>query len=179
MKTVEPIIVSSLSEASEADVVDGALAVISAPDASAATGYTTKKSLLSRIKDYIIGKTSISGVGDGTVTGAISALNSDLAYSSETLTTGVVLYRYGKVRVLTLGVTVSAQTFAHLAAEDRPAANFAYSIRYTTTANVRYPGLVTINSSGAINASYYNNATTTVSSITSGTVAGSAVWIVP
>lgn len=78
MKTVEPIIVSSLSEASEADVVDGALAVISAPDASAATGYTTKKSLLSRIKDYIIGNTSISGVGDGTVTGAISALNSDL-----------------------------------------------------------------------------------------------------
>lgn len=79
MKTVEPIIVSSLSEASEADVVDGALAVISAPDASAATGYTTKKSLLSRIKDYIIGHTSISGVGDGTVTGAISSLNSDLA----------------------------------------------------------------------------------------------------
>lgn len=79
MKTVEPIIVSSLSEASEADVVDGALAVISAPDASAETGYTTKKSLLSRIKDYIIGKTSISGIGDGTVTGAISSLNSDLA----------------------------------------------------------------------------------------------------
>lgn len=85
MKTVEPIIVSSLSEASEADVVDGALAVISAPDASAATGYTTKKSLLSRIKDYIIGHTSISGVGDGTVTGAISALNSDLAQISTDL----------------------------------------------------------------------------------------------
>lgn len=86
MKTVEPIIVSSLSEASEADVADGALAVISAPDASAATGYTTKKSLLSRIKDYIIGKTSISGVGDGTVTGAISSLNSDLSQLSQVYT---------------------------------------------------------------------------------------------
>lgn len=115
----EPIMIRQLGDASAADITDDAVAVVSVEDEAAATGYTTKKSLLRRIKDYIIGNTSItgsgksdvtsllggtsiagvsdgtvtgaiadnatlvgdtsiSGVGDGTVTGAISSLNSDL-----------------------------------------------------------------------------------------------------
>ena len=49
-------------------------------------GDTTQKITAQNLKKYTIGSTSISGVGDGTVTGAISALNSDLDWKLLTAT---------------------------------------------------------------------------------------------
>lgn len=40
------------------------------------TGEATLKSTAALVKEYMIGDTSISGIGDGSVTGAISAINS-------------------------------------------------------------------------------------------------------
>lgn len=46
------------------------------------TGTNTKKFSILGLLRKIIGTTSISGIGDGTVTGAISALNADVRYVS-------------------------------------------------------------------------------------------------
>lgn len=46
------------------------------------TGTNTKKFSILGLLRKIIGTTSISGIGDGTVTGAISALKSDSSYVS-------------------------------------------------------------------------------------------------
>lgn len=82
MNVVEPITISQLGEASQADLTDQTLAIVSVPDSSTPSGYASKKSLLSRLKEFFLGSTSISGIGDGTVTGAISSLNSDLTRTS-------------------------------------------------------------------------------------------------
>lgn len=55
----------------------GAAAVVDDTDVVPATSNgVTKKVAASVLKEYMIGDTSISGIGDGSVTGAISAINS-------------------------------------------------------------------------------------------------------
>lgn len=41
-------------------------------------GGTSYKATASQIKDYVIGTTSLSGIGDGTPTGAIKSLSDDI-----------------------------------------------------------------------------------------------------
>ena len=62
----------------------------------------------------LMGDTSISGVGDGTVTGAISSINSSLSISSGTFTfencrsNGSAIYRIGKIVYFRIDVTATA-----------------------------------------------------------------------
>lgn len=103
--------ISELTEATQAELTNDGLLVASVVDGNSSTGFSTRKTLLSRLASYalntftmalggttrtvksaidsiqtLLGSTSISGIGGGTVTGAISALNSDLAKSSDSIT---------------------------------------------------------------------------------------------
>lgn len=110
MNVVEPITISQLGEASQADLTDQTLAIVSVPDSSTPSGYASKKSLLSRLKEFFLGSTSISGIGDGTVTGAISSLNSDLAKSGTRMT-----------QSLSAAVSVPSGTTTNLVSVELPA----------------------------------------------------------
>lgn len=64
--------------------------------------------------DALLGDTSISGIGGGTVTGAISTINSSLTISSGTFTfencrsNGSAIYRIGKIVYFRIDVTATA-----------------------------------------------------------------------
>lgn len=91
-----------------------------------ATAYSTSQTNASAISgiNTALGSTDISSVGDGTVTGAISTLNNSIETSYEYLAeNSLILYRFGKLRILTnngLFTTVPYSFGAIIPAGDRP-----------------------------------------------------------
>ena len=97
--------------------------------------------------------------------------------SSQTLATGVTLYRYGNMRYLEIvNTSVSQATLATISAGDRPIANARAVCRYRATDNTFYMGLITVETNGSVSASYCSG--TNASAITSGQIHGSVTWIV-
>jgi hypothetical protein len=100
--------------------------------------------------------------------------------TSETLATGITIWRYGKLRILKLADYVpTTSTFYTLAPEDRPFGSNANNVgRYKDTSNNYYPALITITANGSITASYYVPGTSTARGITNGTVVAVLTWVV-
>lgn len=107
----------------------------------------------------------------------LTKILAELTSSSETLATGVTLYRYGKVRHLEIvNTSVSQATLANVPSGDRPIANARAVCRYRATDNTFYMGLITVETNGSVSASYSSG--TTASAITSGQIHGGVTWIV-
>ena len=78
--------------------------------------------------DNLMGSTSISAIGDGTVTGAISDINTNLTElesSVSEVVSGLNLYNFGKLRVFEINgqFSVGSTTIATLNASNRPSVN--------------------------------------------------------
>ena len=98
--------------------------------------------------------------------------------SSQTLATGVTLYRYGNMRVLEVAATsVSSNTIATIPSADRPSILMHSVIRHRTSDQVNfYYGLLTVQTNGTVSASYCT--ATGAYNISAGQVYGSITWIV-
>lgn len=107
----------------------------------------------------------------------LTKILTELTSSSQTITTGATLYRYGKMRHLEIvNTSVSQATLATVPLDDRPIANARAVCRYRATDNTFYMGLITVETNGSVSASYCSG--TNASAITSGQIHGSVTWIV-
>lgn len=88
-------------------------------------------------------------------------------------TSGIIkMQRCGKVRVVDINGTITSQSIATV---DAPITEVHTIGRWKNTSNAYYPALVTLQTTGAISASYFNG--TTVSAISNGTLVATLSYI--
>ena len=99
-------------------------------------------------------------------------VTNEINRSSKTTSGIVTVQKLGKLRIVDVSGTVTAQNIATV---DAPI-SVAHAVgRWKNTSNVYYPALVTLSAGGGISASYFNG--TTVSAITNGTIVFTLVYI--